>query len=132
WLTALFESSWAYYRRGDFDKALGNLLTLHSPFFEREYFPESKIVKAIIYFEACRYPETRVIVDDFLELFTPVMKEVQNVAESEQAPQLLYERISELRDQQDDDVMSRIVNLALADPEIRTAREVVSQVRTQV
>ena len=28
WLTALFEASWAYYRRGDFEKALGNRVRL--------------------------------------------------------------------------------------------------------
>ncbi len=135
WLTALFEASWAYYRRGDFEKALGNLLTLHSPFFEREYFPESQLVKAIIYFEACRYPETREITDKFIQRFTQVMKAIQSIAESKEAPELLYERIAKLQEdaaREDDDVTSRVVSLALADTEIRTARNVVDQIKDEL
>jgi len=135
WLTALFEASWAYYNRGDFEKALGNLLTLHSPFFEKEYFPESQLVKAIIYFEACRYEETRGFVDDFIKRFTGVMKEIEKVAESKEAPELLFERINQmekLAKGQDDDVTARVVHLALADPAIRTAREVVQQAQEQL
>lgn len=134
WLTALFEASWAYFRRGDYEKALGNLLTLHSPFFEREYFPESKIVKAIIYFEACRYGETRGIVDGFLGRFTQVMKEIQRIADSKEAPELLNDRIAQLQaaaDEDDEDVTARLVSIALQDPGIRTARAVVNQVKEQ-
>ena len=135
WLTALFEASWAYYQRGDFEKALGNLLTLHSPFFEHEYFPESQLVKAIIYFEACRYPETRHIVDDFIERFTAVMKAIEKIAQSQEAPELLYDRIVQLQkdaNEAEDDATSRVVSLALGDPDIRTAREVVQQVNEQL
>ncbi|MEM6531890.1 MAG: hypothetical protein AAF654_04670 [Myxococcota bacterium] len=135
WLTSLYEASWAYYQRGDFEKALGNLLTLHSPFFEREYFPESKLVKAIIYYEACRYTETREIVDEFLQRFTRVMKEIEKVATSSEDPQALYERISQLQALQDesteDDVTARVVSLALSDPDIKVARDVVGQVQGQ-
>lgn len=134
WLTALFEASWAYYRRGDFEKALGNLLTLHSPFFELEYFPESQIVKAIIYFEACRYPESREIVDEFIKRFTELMHEMQKIAESTEAPELVYERIAKLQEKaqdDEDDVTARVVNLTLNNTEIRTARDVVHQVEAQ-
>ena len=135
WLTSLFEASWAYYRRGDYDKALGNLLTLHSPFFEREYFPESQIVKAIIYFEACRYAETRQFVDDFLERFSKVMGEIQRIAESKESSEQLYQRLKtleELSRQQQDDVTSRVVSLALNDPGIRRAKAVVQQAEAQL
>ena len=57
WLEALYEAAWAYYRIGDYEQALGNMITLHSPFFQNEYFPESLTVKAIIYYENCRYEE---------------------------------------------------------------------------
>jgi tetratricopeptide (TPR) repeat protein len=135
WLTALFEASWAYYRRGDFEKALGNLLTLHSPFFEREYFPESQLVKAIIYFEACRYQETRSIIDRFIDRYTAVMKAIEKIAKSQEAPELLYERIAQLQKeaaQSQDDVTARVVSLALGDSDIRTARKVVEQVNEQM
>jgi tetratricopeptide (TPR) repeat protein len=135
WLTALFEASWAYYRRGDYEKALGNLLTLHSPFFEREYFPESQIVKAIIYFEACRYVETRDLMDGFIDRFTKVMEEIQKIAESKESAEQLYESINKLQARSSeggDDTTTRIVSLALNDPEISRAQAVVKQVEDQI
>ena len=33
WLEALFEASWSHYRVGQYEQALGNLITLSSPFF---------------------------------------------------------------------------------------------------
>ena len=55
WLESLFESSWANYRIGQYEQALGNLITLSCPFFRDEYFPEALILKAVIYYENCRY-----------------------------------------------------------------------------
>ena len=41
WLESLFEASWAHFRIGQYEKALGNMITLQAPFFRDEYFPES-------------------------------------------------------------------------------------------
>jgi tetratricopeptide (TPR) repeat protein len=134
WLTALFEASWAYYQRGDYEKALGNLLTLHSPFFEQEYFPESQIVRATIYFEGCRYAETRNIVDDFIPRYTRLMREVQKIAESKEPPEILYSQVMHLAEadpKQRDDTAVRVLNLMLRSPEIQTAQAVVNQVNQE-
>jgi len=40
WLQALFERSWTYFRMQRFERAMGNLHTLNSPYFEEQYFPE--------------------------------------------------------------------------------------------
>ncbi len=135
WLTALFEASWAWFQRGDFDKALGNLLTLHSPFFEREYFPESHIVQAIIYFEACRYAETREFVDDFLKRYNRVRKELDRIVSSKESGEQIYNRIKNdlaTKVEGDDDVTGRVLNLALSDKGIGRARQVVLEAETQV
>ena len=72
WLEALFESSWADYRIGQYEQALGNLITLSRPFFRDEYFPEALILKAVIYYENCRYRESTAIVEEFERLYMPV------------------------------------------------------------
>ncbi len=72
WLEALFESSWANYRIGQYEQALGNLITLSSPFFRDEYFPEALILKAVIYYENCRYAESTAIVQEFERRYKPV------------------------------------------------------------
>ena len=65
WLEGLWEASYAHYRIADYEKTLGNLLTLQSPYFRDEYFPESWVLKSIVYYENCRYPEARKILQDF-------------------------------------------------------------------
>ncbi len=132
WLVALFESSWAYFRRGDFDKALGRLLTLHSPFFASEYFPESQVVKAIIYFEACRYAEARVIVDDFFKSYNPMMEKVRGMLDNRSevdAASRIYETLSssEGNEKGDDVLTSRLLGLAMTDPRVAQAEKTLAQ-----
>jgi tetratricopeptide (TPR) repeat protein len=132
WLVALFESSWAYFRRGDFDKALGRLLTLHSPFFASEYFPESQVVKAIIYFEACRYAEARIIVDDFFQSYNPMMEKVRGMLDNRSevdAASRIYETLSrsEGNEKGDDVLTSRLLGLAMTDPRVAQAEKTLAQ-----
>jgi hypothetical protein len=72
WLDALFESSWSHFRRGEDEKALGNLLTLHAPFFQGRYFPESHVLKALVFYENCRYADARRALQEFEARYRPV------------------------------------------------------------
>ena len=55
WATSLFEASWAYFMLTNNSKALGNIHTLNAPYFEDEFFPESMLLKAVIYYKYCQY-----------------------------------------------------------------------------
>src|SRR5438105_1962514 len=72
WLDALFEESWAHFRRSEDEKALGNLLTLHAPFFQERFFPESFILKALLLYENCRYADARAALADFQRRYQPL------------------------------------------------------------
>ncbi len=76
WLEAVFESSWAHFRLGEYEKGLGNLVTLQSPFFLDEYYPESSILKAITFYENCRYPEARAFLGEFKQNYGGVLAEL--------------------------------------------------------
>jgi len=72
WLDALFEASWAHFRRGEDEKALGNLLTLHAPFFQERFFPESFVLKALVLYENCRYADARRALEEFQQRYQPL------------------------------------------------------------
>ena len=72
WLDALFEASWSHFRKGEDEKALGNLLTLHAPFFQGHFFPESFVLKALVLYENCRYPDARRALADFEQRYRPL------------------------------------------------------------
>ena len=72
WLDALFEASWSRFRTGEDEKALGNLLTLHAPFFESRFFPESFVLKALVFYENCRYADARATLAEFEQRYRPL------------------------------------------------------------
>jgi hypothetical protein len=65
WLDALFEASWSRFRTTEDELALGNLLTLQAPFFVNRFFPEASVLKALVLYENCRYPDARKTLADF-------------------------------------------------------------------
>lgn len=91
WLQALFEESWAFFmldaelRRvfkqdfAGFQKALGNIHTLNAPFFENQFFPETFILRAVIYFKNCRYRAATESVKEFQRLYMPLFKTLKKV-----------------------------------------------------
>ncbi len=123
WLEALYEAAWAYYRMGDDEHALGNMITLHSPFFANEYFPESLTVKAIIYYENCRYEEASAAIDDFDRIYGPVQQELERITTRDQSPEAFYDLLDDIQRKQrkngSNALLDRILKLALSDEELR-------------
>jgi hypothetical protein len=78
WLYGLFEESWAYFMAGDYTRALGNIHTIEAPYFPNSFFPESEILKAVIYFTTCNYDEARTVVARFNEKFEPIKKDLES------------------------------------------------------
>jgi hypothetical protein len=122
WLDSLYEESWAHFRLGAYEKTLGNLLTLHAPFFEDAYFPESRILEAVTYYENCRYEEAEQILDQFMRRYEPVLKELQSMVSDERSPAEYFQLLDGLRNDDllaeqraDPEILSQILELALAD-----------------
>jgi len=76
WLDGLFEESWAYFMTDQFDRALGNIHTLNSPYFPASFYPESRVLKAVIYFSHCQYDNAEATVDEFEREFEPIKREL--------------------------------------------------------
>src|SRR5205823_1614853 len=47
-------------------------LTLHAPFFQGRYFPESHVLEALLLYENCRYAEARRALQEFQGRYRPV------------------------------------------------------------
>ncbi len=77
WVDAQFERAWAYYMVEDFPKSLGSIHTINSPYFETLFYPESIVLKAVIYFTLCQYDYAQQTVDRFMNEFEPVLVALQ-------------------------------------------------------
>ncbi len=98
WVQSLFEASWAYYLKRLNSKALGNIHTLNAPYFEDEFFPESLILKAQIYFNYCRYDRALEAVNEFQRLFPSVRDDLRKlIAQHPDDNPAFYELVKKIR-----------------------------------
>ncbi|HEY4242630.1 MAG TPA: hypothetical protein VGM88_22590 [Kofleriaceae bacterium] len=79
WAESLFEASWAYFMKTLNSKALGNIHTLNAPYFENEFYPESMLLKAVIYFQYCLYDQAEEAVQDFNDKYGPLAKNLDEL-----------------------------------------------------
>jgi tetratricopeptide (TPR) repeat protein len=79
WLDSLFEASWAYFRLKKNSKALGNIHTLTAPYFENEFYPEGVVLRAVIYFNYCRYDRALEAVAEYQALYPPLRDELRRI-----------------------------------------------------
>lgn len=140
WLEALFEASWAHYRIGQYEQALGNLITLSSPFFRDEYFPEALILKAVIYFENCRYREALSIIEDFERIYSPVQTELDGMVKKGLEASEYFTVLDQVRQKEKageklsgtDEILERILNLALTDKDLKKTADSISELEGEI
>jgi tetratricopeptide (TPR) repeat protein len=140
WLDALFESSWAYFRLGEYERALGNLVTIQSPFFESEYYPEGHILKAITFYENCRYPEARSFLAQFEHQYGGVVEELGRLSQAEKGQSALFEDLAALEQkvssggddaQRSSALTARILRLAFKDKRLAGVRDAITEVEAE-
>lgn len=117
WVDSVFEKAWAYYMVEDFPRALGSIHTINSPFFEELFYPESVVLKAVIYFTLCQYEYAQQTVERFVNEYEPVLMALQGHLDRYLDNYSFYLFLGELR-QGTADVdpnIARIINTALSD-----------------
>jgi hypothetical protein len=136
WLEGLWEASYAHYRIADYEKTLGNLLTLQSPYFRDEYFPESWVLKAIVYYENCRYPEARRILQDFDGGYGKVFEELESFTAAQKRPVAYFDLIDDAMKSTATDArtgtLRKIMRLAFTDPNIKRLVETIGEIEEEL
>ncbi|MFZ5438607.1 MAG: adventurous gliding motility protein GltC [Myxococcota bacterium] len=140
WLESLFEASWAHYRIGQYEQALGNLVTLSSPFFRDEYFPEALILKAVVYFENCRYREALTIIEDFENIYGPVQEELEVLVNKNMEATEYFNVLDDVRKKNKtgqklkgtDEILERILNLALTDKDLKKTVDSIAELEGEM
>ncbi|TNF30039.1 MAG: hypothetical protein EP329_14370 [Deltaproteobacteria bacterium] len=135
WLDSLYEVSWVHYQLKNYPRALGNLHTLNSPYFADQYYPESRVLQALILFYNCRYDEADVIVKQFVQDYFPLMdrlgKEINQFAD----PNAFYQWLAQLSKSEDAEYSTRfkrIFNAALADKKLRRKFDTVAKLNAEL
>ena len=117
YLDALMEESWAYFQVEQLDRALGNIHTLNSPFFETSFYPESIVLKAVIYFNECMYEDAQMTVDEFTKEYQPIQDELTTLMKKYQDNMAFFQFLKQVRTEKVDlkPRILRIIKTALGD-----------------
>ena len=97
WLDALFESSWAFFLADEYARALGNIHTLFSPYFEDSYYPEALVLKAVTFFVNCQVDNAGAMVALFHERYDPVQVELNQTLSQHEDNMQFYEFLQRVR-----------------------------------
>ncbi len=81
WPTARMEMAWAQFMQNDTSGSLGQILTVRSPYYEREPFlPEADVLRALNHFTLCEYDEVDRLMVDFEARVRPQHEELRAFA----------------------------------------------------
>ena len=97
YLDALFEESWAFFQVDELDRALGNIHTINSPYFEESFYPESIVLKAVIYFGMCMFEDAQHVVDLFRKKYEPFQAELQKTIQGFKDNKAFYDFLVKIR-----------------------------------
>ena len=126
WHEGLFESTWAMLRDGRFRSALSNFHSLHSPFYEDFYQPESLLLRGIVYLYICRYDEMAKVLDLFERVYKPVADDVRNILTTVNDPLVYYRELARVSDNFDAIRTNRVGRRGFVLP-FQVAREILKE-----
>lgn len=99
WLDALFEGSFAFFLADEFSRALGNIHTIFSPYFEKtSYYPEALVLKAVVFFYNCQMENASATVAKFHERYDPVQSELTTKLAEFKDNESFYKFLLQVRD----------------------------------
>ncbi|MCB9638827.1 MAG: hypothetical protein H6728_07400 [Myxococcales bacterium] len=102
WLDSIFEMAWSFLRVGKYEETLGIIHTLRSPYFQNEFYPEVGILRAVSYFERCRYSQVKKIIGSYLKRYRPMINELNRYLVENPTDLKMYATIKKLRDQREE------------------------------
>jgi len=77
WYPGVIVGAWAAYRLKDYNLALGQLLTLHSPYLNAKFAPETYILEAATLFQLCQFNSAQKSLDRLREKYKGVATAAQ-------------------------------------------------------
>jgi hypothetical protein len=92
---AEFETAWTYFVKNDFKRALGQFHTLHSPYYEKWYFPDLYILESAVYLNLCKYWKSKQALEAFQEKYLDKRPRLEKFLNETNDPAVYWEAIGQ-------------------------------------
>ncbi|WP_374073652.1 tetratricopeptide repeat protein [Bdellovibrio bacteriovorus] len=92
---AQMELTWALFRAGKLRSAMSTVQTLHTPFYENFYDPESLILRTIILIFVCQNEEAEKALENFQKNYTSAFSTLSDLNKSNETPAFYFTQIEE-------------------------------------
>lgn len=96
WLQSLTELGWAQLQSGDFEGAIGNMYSIHSPFFSAAYKPESFVIRTIGYLNLCQYGDAYRTLSILERDYRPWLDQMEKFSKSADGKSGYYQTVKNL------------------------------------
>lgn len=74
YIEAAVDNGWALLRAGDRNHAVGNMFTLHTPYFEGAYMPDSYFLQSLGYQEICQFGDAMTAVKKYKQHYNEAFR----------------------------------------------------------
>ncbi|MEZ4813966.1 MAG: hypothetical protein R3A80_02000 [Bdellovibrionota bacterium] len=115
---AFFESAWALYRAGEFNRSQGYLHPLGSSYFEQRDFADLWTLRSLNYLKLCRFEEATKSVNTFEAMHGKTVSDLKSAIATIQDA-----KFSKLSDVDDNKLPSWVNNVILEDPLVLEDKE---------
>ncbi len=91
WVEALEEQGWSQLMVGDTMGAIGNMYSLHSPYFKAVFKPESYAIRTIGYINICQYGDAYSTLTELETDYRPWSSKIESYLGEKRTPEQYYE-----------------------------------------
>ncbi len=120
WIDALFEGGWTYYQLKDYGKAIGATHTLLAPGFKEQFFPETYILRATVYFETCLYDEAKETLEEFYKRYKDMPDKLKPViSDSTKSPEYYFDMMISASISEKTDIPQELRRYLLKNPRLQ-------------
>lgn len=83
----VFETMWTFYMKRDWNRAIGRVHALHSPYYDSWFWPDLYVIEVASYLQTCNLEEAERAVMEFDAVIDPIQTETQEFIVSITTPQ---------------------------------------------
>ncbi len=91
WPEALLENGWSYFQQEDYGRALGQVESVLTPFFNKRFRAEAFVLAATVYYSNCQFDRTRGMLEAFMQRYEPALEKVRKYVATERKNTEIYQ-----------------------------------------